>query len=51
MSIPNPEPGLVISHAYLRQCEQEAGSEEGLTPSAPIDLALGPVLRYFGYAA
>jgi hypothetical protein len=28
--IPNPEPGLVISYAYLWRHEHEAGREEGL---------------------
>ena len=30
MPIPNPEPGLVISYAYLWHHEHEAGREEGL---------------------
>jgi hypothetical protein len=29
MAIPNPEPGLVISYAYLWRSEFEAGQEEG----------------------
>jgi hypothetical protein len=29
MPIPNPEPGLVISYAYLWHHEHEAGQEEG----------------------
>jgi PemK-like, MazF-like toxin of type II toxin-antitoxin system len=29
MPIPTPEPGLVISYAYLRHTEHEAGQEEG----------------------
>ena len=29
MSIPNPEPGLVISYAYLWHDEHRAGLEEG----------------------
>lgn len=29
MPIPNPEPGLVISYAYLWHDEQQAGREEG----------------------
>jgi hypothetical protein len=29
MAIPNPEPGLVISYAYLWRREFEAGQEEG----------------------
>lgn len=29
MSLPEPEPGLVISHAYLWRYEHEAGQEEG----------------------
>jgi len=29
MPIPNPEPGLVISYAYLWHYEQRAGQEEG----------------------
>ena len=29
MLIPNPEPGLVISYAYLRHYEHQAGREEG----------------------
>lgn len=29
MPIPNPEPGLVISYAYLWHSEQRAGREEG----------------------
>jgi|SRR6516165_4935128 hypothetical protein len=29
MPIPNPEPGLVISYAYLWHHEHEAGREEG----------------------
>jgi hypothetical protein len=29
MPIPNPEPGLVISYAYLRHREHQAGREEG----------------------
>jgi hypothetical protein len=29
MAIPNPEPGLVISYAYLWHDEQKAGREEG----------------------
>jgi hypothetical protein len=29
MSIPNPEPGLVISYAYLWHGEHQAGREEG----------------------
>ena len=29
MPIPNPEPGLVISYAYLWHREHEAGREEG----------------------
>lgn len=29
MPIPNPEPGLVISYAYLWHREHEAGQEEG----------------------
>lgn len=29
MSIPTPEPGLVISYAYLWHREREAGQEEG----------------------
>lgn len=29
MPIPNPEPGLVISYAYLWQPEHRAGLEEG----------------------
>lgn len=29
MPIPNPEPGLVISYAYLWHHEQQAGQEEG----------------------
>ena len=30
MPLPNPEPGLVISYAYLWQAEHEQGQEEGL---------------------
>ena len=30
MAIPNPEPGLVISYAYLWHDEHKAGHEEGL---------------------
>lgn len=30
MSLPDPEPGLVISYAYLWADEHEAGQEEGL---------------------
>ncbi len=30
MTIPNPEPGLVISYAYLWQTEHEDGREEGM---------------------
>lgn len=29
MAIPNPEPGLVISYAYLWRREHDAGQEEG----------------------
>ena len=29
MPIPNPEPGLVISYAYLWHHEHQAGREEG----------------------
>jgi len=29
MPIPNPEPGLVISYAYLWHREHQAGQEEG----------------------
>jgi len=29
MPVPNPEPGLVISYAYLWHHEHEAGREEG----------------------
>ena len=29
MPIPNPEPGLVISYAYLWHREHQAGREEG----------------------
>jgi hypothetical protein len=30
MPIPNPEPGLVISYAYLWHGEHQAGREEGI---------------------
>ena len=41
MPIPNPEPGLVISYAYLWHHEHQAGREEGQKdrPSV-IDLAI-----------
>jgi hypothetical protein len=43
MPIPNPEPGLVISHAFLWHHEHRAGREEGQKdrPSAMPDHRLG----------
>jgi hypothetical protein len=35
MPIPNPEPGLVISYAYLWHHEHQAGREEGQKTGRP----------------
>ena len=46
MPIPSPEPGLVISYAYLWHYEHQAGREEGQKdcPSV-IVLAIEPISR------
>jgi len=36
MPIPNPEPGLVISYAYLWHREYQAGREEGRKDSPSV---------------
>jgi hypothetical protein len=51
MPIPNPEPGLVISYAYLWQHERQAGREEGQKDRprvmTPTDTSVvGPMARH-----
>ena len=49
MPIPNPEPGLVISYAYLWHHEHQAGREEGQKDPSWIIVSEGNEFLWPGY--
>src|ERR1700737_3770738 len=48
MPIPAPEPGLVISYAYLWHAEHEAGQQEGREDRPSVIEVPAPVKRHLG---